>query len=308
MILETKKGKTLNIWLEFLIFILLFIILEMIKGIFTIIPMVIEIFKSTIFEITVSGEMSIENIERLVSSVMSSPLVMITMLFSCAVTIAGVIIYCKIIKKRSYASIGMIKKGAVKNYLVGMLLGAVLLFIIYFILFLCGHTGKISYGKFDYLIVVLFFGFIIQSASEEFLMRGYFMNSIAAGSNIPAAVIFNSAIFMALHLLNSGVTFISMVNILIFGLIFSLLFLLTENIWMISGMHFLWNFASGCIIGSNVSGMEMQSVFYIPLTGDKLFAGGQFGIEGSIVTTGAGVVFIVVLILLLIINDKKVEK
>ena len=194
-------------------------------------------------------------------------------------------------------SLGIVKEGALKNYLTGVLWGAGLLFIIYLILFITGHTGRVSINGLSIIVILLFFGFIIQGASEEFLMRGYFMNSIAARSNIPFAVIINSVVFMVLHLANPGVTFVSMLNILIFGIIFSLLFLLTENIFVVSGMHFFWNFALGGLLGSNVSGMEMKSVFVIPLSGSEIFSGGDFGIEGSLITTFVGCLLIAVLIM-----------
>ena len=285
MIIETRNGKTSKVWLECLIFILIFYILETVKGIFTIIPMIIEILKNDLFDSIAEDEVSGELILEFIYTLTSAPSVIITMLFSCAVTILGVIIYCKKIRKRSYASIGIVRKSIMKNYLIGSLIGAGLLVVIYLILFICGNTGSINFNGFSFVIILFLIGFIIQSASEEFLMRGYFMNSVAARSNIAVAVILNSVIFMVLHLTNPGVTFISMLNILIIGMVFSLLFLLSENIWMVSGMHFFWNFASGCLLGSNVSGMEISSLFTIPLIGNELFTGGKFGIEGSIVTT-----------------------
>ena len=308
MIAETKKGKISSVWLECLLFIALFLILEIAKSIFTTVPLIIEITKTNIFDVVSSSVINFDDIHKAVLDVMSSQSVVITMLFSCTVTIFGVIFYCRKIQKRSCASIGIVKKGAVKNYLMGILLGAVLLIAIYFVLFICGVARDIRYDGFNYLIPLFFFGFLIQSASEELLVRGYFMNSIAARSNIPVAVILNSIVFMVLHLLNPGITIISMANIFIFGLLFSMLFLLTENIWLISGMHFFWNFASGCILGSNVSGMKTKSLFYIPLTGDKLFAGGAFGIEGSVVTTIIGTVFSIVLIAFFVMRKRKTRQ
>jgi len=299
MISETKNGKTVNIWLECLFFILIYLVLDAAKGVFVSVPLVIEMIKTNFLELFVGGIIGVNDILEIINDLMASPSVVITMLFSCALSIIGVIIYCRKIQKRSFTSMGITKKGAIKNYLIGMLIGAALLIVIYIIYFILGVARDISYSGFSYFIPLFFFGFAIQSTSEEFLLRGYLMNSLAARSNIPVAVILNSAIFMVIHLLNPGVTIISMVNILIFGLLFSLMFLLTENIWMVSGLHFFWNFASGCIFGSNVSGIRTESLFSIPLTGSELVAGGEFGVEGSIVTTVIGAVSVLALLLLL---------
>ena len=305
MILETRNGKTFSVGLECLFFIVLFIIVNSIQGIFVIIPMFIEIAKTNFIEMLASGQVVFDDIYGMYISLMSSPSVVIVMLYSFAVFIIGVVFYCKKIQKRSYISMGFVKEGAVSKYLVGMLLGAAMLVVIYAIFYILGVAGSISYGGFDYFIPLFFFGFLIQSTAEEVLMRGYFMNSIAARSNIPLAVILNSAFFMILHILNPGVTLISTANIFLIGLVFSVLFLLTENIWLVSGIHFFWNFASGCLLGSNVSGMQTKSVLHIPLVGSDFLAGGDFGVEGSIVTTIVGIVFLAVLTVFYIKRERK---
>ena len=299
MISETKNEKSENIWVEILTFIVLFVVLEAIKGIITFIPVFYEL-TSNLFSAIFSGEEFLDAVTEITSAIVSKPSVTITMLFSCAVTIIGVLFICRRIKKRPYSSIGIVKKNAFKNLLIGMLLGLIPLLVAYLILFVGGYTGSIMFNGFDYLLILFFFGFLVQSSSEEFLMRGYFMNGLAAASNIPVAIILNSVVFMALHLSNPGATVISMVNIFAFGLVASLLFLLTENIWIVSGMHFFWNFASGCLLGSNVSGTRTLSLFTVPLLGEDLFAGGDFGIEGSVVTTVIFSVFAIVLLVFVI--------
>ena len=186
MILETGNGKTVSVGLECLFFIVLFIILNSIQGIFVIIPIFIEIAKLSVFEMAAGGQIVIDDILGMYKSLISNPSVVIVTLYSFAVIIIGVIFYCRKIQRRSYLSMGFIRKRAVSNYLVGMLLGAAMLIVIYIIFYIIGVAGSISYEGFDYLIPLFFFGFLIQSTAEEVLMRGYFMNSIAARSNIPS--------------------------------------------------------------------------------------------------------------------------
>jgi membrane protease YdiL (CAAX protease family) len=257
------------------------------------------------FAALAEGYINVNEFSGLMISAMHSQTMILVMFFSCAITIGGVVFFCKSIKKRSYASMGIVKSNAVKGYMAGVLYGFAILLLSYVILYVGGYVAGVSYNGFDNFIIWFFFGFIIQSASEELLFRGYFMNSLAAASNAPLAVTLNSAFFAAFHLMNPGVTVLSTVNTFVLGLIFSLLFLLTESIWVVSGVHFIWNFISGCIVGSNVSGMEIKSLFSIPLTGSEFFAGGEYGIEGSIVVTITGVFAIVLTIIAIVLQRKR---
>ena len=90
-----------------------------------------------------------------------------------------------------------------------------------------------------------------------------------------------------------------MVNLIIFGVVFSLFALFTEDLWLVCGMHFSWNYTLGCIIGNNVSGIYLPSIFTFKLNGDDILTGGAFGIEGSILTTLTGVIISAVILLLL---------
>ena len=280
MIRETQKAKFLpSVWLECLIFFLLFWISQILQVIILLIPTIFEMLKNP------------DNIQEIIAS----PTVRTTSLFSTVMVIIIVIIYCKLIQKRSLASLGIVKANAVKHYLLGCLLGLLFSAVVYTILFLFGCVGSITNNGFHISVFMLFFAFIVQSASEELLMRGYLMNSIAAKSKVPLAIFLNSFLFMMLHLLNPGVTFISMLNILIYGVIFSLLCLLTDNIWLACGMHFSWNFALGCIYGGNVSGITLNSLFSVTLKGNDILTGSDFGIEGSIITTLIGLLIVLIL-------------
>lgn len=80
-------------------------------------------------------------------------------------------------------------------------------------------------------------------------------------------------------------TIIGFINIIVAGVFFSILYLKSNSILLATIIHAFWNFTIGCILGSNISGMKITSVLkYFP---EKPFAlsGGEFGFEGSIITT-----------------------
>ena len=208
------------------------------------------------------------------------------------VTVVPIIIltlYVKFVEKRSLRTMGFVGERAVTDYLLGM--------VVAFVMFsacvgICVATGAMTYGGFTldgkYLILAgMFLGFIVQGASEETVCRGFMMTSFGSKGGAIAGVLFNSLVFGALHLLNSGVTVLSITNIVRFGLFMSLLVLKLNSIWMACAIHTVWNFVQGNFYGILVSGGDFgPSVFSFDSVGGKeMINGGAFGMEGGIATT-----------------------
>ena len=101
-------------------------------------------------------------------------------------------------------------------------------------------------------------------------------------------------VFVVPHLLNPGIDLLSVVNIFIVGIVFAVLFLRFDNIWICGGVHTAWNFSQGIIFGFNVSGLTTPTLMNFSQVGQNLINGGTFGPESSLIAT---VVFVVALIL-----------
>lgn len=233
------------------------------------------------------------------ANVLSTPYLPLLTLFSTAATIVIVLVFCRWIQKRSWASIGLSGQKAFPHYVRGLLCGAA---IFSAAVALCAVTGA---GYFDQkaaasplLILLFFLAYLIQGASEEILCRGYFMNSIARRYPMWLAVIVNSVFFMLLHIQNSGLSATALVNLFLFGVFASVLTLRTGSIWYASGFHSAWNFFQGNVYGIKVSGMEMHgSLFHFISDPSKTcLNGGDFGIEGSLLCTALFLIGILVLL------------
>ena len=87
--------------------------------------------------------------------------------------------------------------------------------------------------------------------------------------------------------MNPGVGVLPFINLLLFGLLMSLIFLKTGNIWLISALHTSWNFVQGNVFGVLVSGgTPSVSILSSASTEAKdLINGGAFGLEGGIAVT-----------------------
>ena len=100
--------------------------------------------------------------------------------------------------------------------------------------------------------------------------------------------------FAALHLLNSGIGPLPIVNLFLFGVLASLYYLWRGNLWGIAAFHSMWNFTQGNIFGILVSGGDYGvSLLTSELTGSALINGGDFGMEGGLAVTAAMVIGIV---------------
>lgn len=128
---------------------------------------------------------------------------------------------------------------------------------------------------------------ILQGTAEELVTRAWLIPQLAKRTNIKVAIIISSSLFTLLHLGNPGITFLSAIDLFLFGVAMSLYLLKTDTIWGIGGIHGAWNFAQGNLFGVLVSGQSSGTSImkFTPQGNQDWLSGGSFGIEGSIVSS-----------------------
>ena len=218
-------------------------------------------------------------------------------------TIGGVAAVTWSVKREKWQLIDvgvLVSKTTVKEYLWGALM-ALLMLTACVAPALITMAAKMSMASLDRMGLALWLvygvGFIIQSFSEEYLVRGFIMKRLTQRYNIIVTLIVQALIFMGMHAGNPGMSFLPYINLFLIGVIFGQLVLLTDNLMLASGLHWLWNFAQGCIFGIKVSGLEgMPALFNCEMVGSPLLTGGDFGIEGAFSTT---IIYIIVFGLLM---------
>ncbi|MBQ3216949.1 MAG: CPBP family intramembrane metalloprotease, partial [Oscillospiraceae bacterium] len=198
------------------------------------------------------------------------------------------IIYCTKIEKRSFRSMGFVKEGWLLNYLKGFLIGTAMLFVCAAIAWALGALD-FSFAKRIpvFYIIAFLFGFLIQGMSEEVLLRGYFMVSLANRCHVALAVTISSIAFSLLHLMNPGISLLALVNIGLFGGFMGVYVLRTDDLWGACAIHSAWNFVQGNILGIQVSGTgQLPTVAVMqPVAGMDLLSGGRFGLEAGLIVT-----------------------
>ena len=134
----------------------------------------------------------------------------------------------------------------------------------------------------------LFFAVFVQSSAEELLCRGFMYQRLLKSTNSPAfAIIFNSLFFAALHLFNNGMSILPFYCILIFGVFASMLVYYFDSLWMVMGLHAMWNFTQSILFGLPNSGINVPySIFKIGGSVKGSFAyNPTFGLEGTILSS-----------------------
>ncbi len=226
-------------------------------------------------------------------------------LFSTALIIVASVVYCVKFEKRPISSMGIRKKDFALEYGLGFLIGAVMYGLSFLITFLTG-TIEISFNEFSPVIFLFLLAFVVQGASEEFLVRGYYMVSLARDNKIAVAIALSSIFFGIMHIGNAGVSFVAIINIILMGIFLGIYVFKRGDLWGACAIHTSWNFVQGNIFGSLVSGMRMDKPLFITNTvGDATFVhGGAFGLEGSLCVT---LVLLLAILAVLLIGTKKSE-
>jgi len=142
-----------------------------------------------------------------------------------------------------------------------------------------------------FITFVLLFG----AFGEEMLFHGYAFQLLirrlgAFATILPAAVIFGLA-----HMDNPHSNLLGIGNTMLWGVLFGYAYLRTSALWLPIGLHFGWNVALP-MFGANLSGFTMGVTgFALHWTAGALWSGGDYGPEGSLLTTAIVIVLFFVL-------------
>lgn len=199
------------------------------------------------------------------------------------------VVFCLVYQKRKMITLGFTKDNIVPQYLLGILAGAVLFSAAVGIAAAAGAISiTVSPASVNVpLYLALIFGWILQGMSEEVICRGFFLVSLSRKLPVAAAVVLSSLAFASIHLLNAGISVLAFINLTLFGIFAGVVFLRTGNIWLVSALHSVWNFAQGNFFGILVSGNDfgptlLSTTFNASKT---LINGGDFGLEGGLAVT-----------------------
>ena len=300
-----KQARFQPPWIvQIIMFVLVFMIVQIPQSIAIYAAMFVKLF-------SIEPTPGAEEISELIMQWSMNPTgeIMIVQLLSTIFPAVLCVIYCRFIERRSLNSMGFVKKGCAVKYLIGLGAG--------FLMFSATLLISIIFGAAKYvgtdLNNVTFFalmcaGWLIQGAEEEILCRGFFMPSLSEKLPLWAAVLISSVFFSLMHIFNAGFNFIVLINLTLTGIMFALLAIRFDSLFVCCAAHSIWNLVQGNFYGLPVSGMDAgASVFRFELAENmELWTGGTFGLEGSLSET---IVMVIVIAALVFIpkKDKKAQ-
>ena len=167
----------------------------------------------------------------------------------------------------------------------------------------------LAYSGFRPVPFLLFFVCVfIQSAAEELADRWYLYQKLRRRYRQPwIAIAVNSLVFMVLHLMNPGVTFPAVLQLVLIAVLFSLFVHYYNGLWIAMAYHAAWNFTQSIFFGLPNSGIvSAYSVFRLDAASARngIFYNVNFGVEGSI---GAVAIIMILTVIVIVKNRGKGE-
>ncbi len=140
-----------------------------------------------------------------------------------------------------------------------------------------------SWGSIVYLAIVLAMG----ATGEELFFRGYGFQVLLNAVGPFATILPIGVVFALLHGGNPHATWFGIANTAGFGILFGYAYWRSRDLWLPIGLHFGWNLTLP-LFGVNLSGLTMKVTGYTMVwSAGKLWSGGDYGPEASLLTSAA---------------------
>jgi hypothetical protein len=205
-------------------------------------------------------------------------------------TLGCVLICRRYLDRRSIWSLGLgrPKRGFATCLTVGFMAGfGPVVFVIGLLLLVGGLKWTGFSGSLQ--TVLLIPTFVVMAFFEEILCRGYLLQNLIDVRRPWFGVIFTSLVFWLLHGLNPAAWSSPLIGLNLFGagVTLALAYRVGGNIWFPTAMHFGWNLAQGVVFEVPVSGLHTDGLIDVRLAegASVWLTGGDFGMEGSALTT-----------------------
>ena len=214
-----------------------------------------------------------------------------------------IVLFCYFRERKIFDSMRSQRKGGMRgNNLKFVLLGLGIGFGTNTICVGCAVLSKdvtLAWNGISPLFLVLAFAAVlIQSGAEELVTRGYILGALNQRYPVWVGVLANGLFFGALHVLNPGVTVISVLNIFLFGVTTALAVSYYDCLWLCIALHTAWNFTQNLIYGLPNSGVVSKaSVLSLESAGSSFVYEASFGVEGGLVWTILECIALILLLL-----------
>jgi membrane protease YdiL (CAAX protease family) len=123
---------------------------------------------------------------------------------------------------------------------------------------------------------------LLVGLNEEYMFRGYPLQTLARGMRFWPAAVALSLLFGAVHLTKPDENAIDICNIVLLGLLLCLTVLRTGSLWLAVGFHFSFDFMQFFVIGTRNGGAQpIGHLLDVTFPGPAWVNGGPLGTEAS---------------------------
>lgn len=207
--------------------------------------------------------------------------------------IAVAVYYCKKYEGRGIFTMGIIKKACVPEYLIGFLVGGIMIGLS-LLLNLAFGTVKVSLLSFNPVILLFLVGFIVKGFAEGTFVYGYFTVSVARDYAPFVALVAGSFAYSVFSLSGAIVTVVSFINIVLLGFLCGVYVFKRGSIIGVSALLTGWSFTELSIFGASKGSSPLLLAECI---GTPYVNGGAGGVGGGLCATLVLVVAVFVLLL-----------
>jgi uncharacterized protein len=192
------------------------------------------------------------------------------------------------IDRRSFKTLGFSTDYWIRDLLLGFCVGASWLAISVTILWLAhcvqAQPDVVMSGSF---LAWTGAALIVNTVTQEVLARSYILQTIRSQTNATISVLATAVLFMAYHAGTYDGSWLPPLNVFLAGVVFGMAYQLTGNLWLPIGIHFIWNFLIGPVLGLTISGnsQDYSRWHLLTIQGPASLTGGVFGLEGGLVVT-----------------------
>jgi membrane protease YdiL (CAAX protease family) len=151
-----------------------------------------------------------------------------------------------------------------------------------------GMNSQTLQGMLTYLVV-----FAAAGILEELANRGYLFQVLIEGTRAWIAILGFSFVFSLVHIFNEDFSWVGGLCLFLHGILFGLAYFKTRSLWVPIGIHVAWNWAQGPFWGMKVSGTNISNTLLESVPkGPEILSGGNFGVEGSLITVAVTIVLV----------------
>lgn len=279
-------------WLRVIVFVLLYLVINLLA--FTLLnsrAAVFTMFADQIGKISGSADREFN-------------LNLLSLLTSFILSVLLVILFTKMVDRRTVSSLGFEYRGYLPDCMVGFLVPVIILGTMSLVLYFTKSLEwtDIGFTSGDFLNGL--FLMIVIAVGEEMVFRGYILNNLMQSLNRWLALAVSAALFALMHSNNPSVDVMAMINLFAGGLLLGINYVFTRNLWFSIFLHTSWNFLQGPVLGFPVSGVNLPGILEHELKGSPLITGGSFGLESSVIT---GILLILSILILFIVYRSRAE-